>query len=246
MSNPTEQWDGRNDNPKAADFLIAEYQGLVESFWKTEELGDKRVEFFIAIVTALLGAMVLLERVAGLEMLGALLALLALGAVVAKRILRRNLKSHEYLRAMGRIRRYFDEQSSNALWKYMYQPPCDSRPTRLDRFNEMKNKHRIFWVLHWGTGGLLETVCLVNSLLGAGLLGLTTRYALKTCVPELSSGWLNGSAILTAIPVALVTWIAQRLFAWKEYRDEEAAIVNSHMKDEEEKPRVRFPCSARD
>jgi hypothetical protein len=37
---------------KDENLLLAEYKRYAESFWKNEEVGEKRVSFFITLVTA--------------------------------------------------------------------------------------------------------------------------------------------------------------------------------------------------
>ena len=38
--------------------LLAEYHRLIDSFWKSEELGERRVTFFITLTTAVITALV--------------------------------------------------------------------------------------------------------------------------------------------------------------------------------------------
>lgn len=75
--------------PKTEDFLLVEYRNLADSFWRNEEAGERRVNFFITLVTAVLSALVAwATRGSGSRtdsdyaiVLFALLALLALGSV---------------------------------------------------------------------------------------------------------------------------------------------------------------------
>lgn len=102
-----------NSDPK--DFMIAQYQALSDSFWRNEELGERRVNFLIALVTAVIAALVALADVEGLKTerfllptILAVTALLGLGIVTWHRMLRRNLVTDEYKRAMGIVRSWFE------------------------------------------------------------------------------------------------------------------------------------------
>lgn len=231
MNRPIDQTDERTENSEAADFLIAEFQGLLESFWRTEELGEKRVEFFVTLATALLGAIVLVDsiRITGPEMMSALAFLLLLGVLLRGRILTRNLRSHEYLRAMGRVKAYF-AKGNPGLAQHLYEHPCDSQPTRSSGFDELEAKHGRLWILHRGTGGLLETVSLFNCLFAGGFIGLSLRNGLLLCTAGIDSSWLNAVALAGGLAAAFTAWSIQRHGAKRYFRNKES------------KADVRFPC----
>ena len=42
------------------DFLIVEYQHFADSFWRNEELGEKRLNFFMSLLTAAIAGIALL------------------------------------------------------------------------------------------------------------------------------------------------------------------------------------------
>ena len=145
---------------RSIQFLLAEQRQIQESFWRNEESGEKRVNFFITLVTAVLAALVALATskqglIAAnrlpLVVAYALLALLAFGLVTLLRMIRRNQVTDQYKRALDTIREYF-KQADPAL--ATYQPFARRRRRRLL------------------TGGLVEMVSLVNSLILAALVGL--------------------------------------------------------------------------
>jgi len=96
----------------ARDLLIQDYQHLSDSFWKNEQSGETRVNWFIGIVAGVCGGLVTLrtaERRPCGEMLhlvltAALLALLAFGFVTLARISMRNRATDEYKEELKRIR----------------------------------------------------------------------------------------------------------------------------------------------
>lgn len=44
----------------SVEFLLTEHKLIQESFWRNEESGEKRVNFFITLVTAVIAALVAL------------------------------------------------------------------------------------------------------------------------------------------------------------------------------------------
>ena len=154
--------------------LLAEYHRLIDSFWKSEELGERRVTFFITLTTAVITALVAIRgkeisfesvEVGTIFFLG-LLSLLLFGIVTLTRIIHRNLESHQYLRAAARIRRYFTDRDETILG-YLYYGPYDDQPHRKKEWREIFSR---------GTGGLVEMVALANSLILAALFALLASY----------------------------------------------------------------------
>lgn len=190
-----------NQQCHSVDFLLAEYQSQREAFWHNEELGERRVNFFITLTTAVIAALAIREK--GILASGGkvdtiffygLGAVLLFGVVTLVRIIRRNLVSHEYLRAVARIRRYFTDRDQQIL-RHLYYKPYDDRPQRKKEWNE---------IFSLGTGGLVETVALVNSLIVAALCAL---FVLSY------SGWIIG---LFGLVGFIAAWIVQ--FVYVKYR----------------------------
>ena len=152
------------------DYMIAEYQRLIDSFWKSEDIGEKRVNFFITLSTVVVTVLVALREkeisnhIDQIFFLG-LVILLLFGIVTLMRIIHRNLESHIYLRAAGRIRGYFSDMDPQ-IQRYLFFGPFDDQPQRKKR----ENKSEIF---SFGTGGLVETVVLANSLIVVAILILS-------------------------------------------------------------------------
>jgi hypothetical protein len=139
--------------------LLAEYKNLADSFWRNEETGERRLNFFITLVTAVIAALVALATKqndalppADVRLIAvyALLALLAFGLTTLLRIMKRNWATDEYKRAMAQIRDQFksaDERLAN------YQPFGKKRRTLF-------------------AGGLVEIIAVINSLIVAALVAL--------------------------------------------------------------------------
>jgi hypothetical protein len=192
----------KNDDSHSLDFLLNEYRSHKESFWKSEELGERRVNFFITVVTAILAALAIREKgvidytgkVHSIFFYGCAASLLY-GWVTLVRLIRRNLESHKDLRAIGRIRHYFTEKNPEIL-KYLYYESRDDVPYRKKKWIE---------ILSLGTGGLVETVSLINSVIFASICGLVS-ISLSLKFPF---GMAVGGFILA--------WIAQFLYVKTKY-----------------------------
>lgn len=144
------------DDPErhSVDFLLAEHQYLGDCFWRNEEIGERRVNFFITLVTAAIAALVALatskegnlrkDDVYFLTVF-ALLALLSFGIVTLLRMIHRNTVTDGYKRAMEMIRSRFRDWDDMRLEDYY---PFKSGKAR-----------------KLGTGGLVDMVALVNSVI---------------------------------------------------------------------------------
>ena len=139
------------------DFLIAEYEHFAESFWRTEELGEKRLNFFISLLTAAVAGLVVLatsdtgfsaSQVQWVSF-SAGLAMLLLGLSTLLRMLRRNDVTDEYKGAMKQIRQVF----------------CDRHA--LEGYAPFKSSDRPVF-----TGGLAQTAALLNSMIAGALTAI--------------------------------------------------------------------------
>ncbi|MGH3030480.1 MAG: CYTH domain-containing protein, partial [Gaiellaceae bacterium] len=95
----------------------AEHQHFADSFWRTEELGEKRLNFFISLLTAAVAGLVVLataesgftdSQVQWVSFTTGL-ALLLLGLSTLLRMLRRNNVADQYKDAMNLVRESFRE-----------------------------------------------------------------------------------------------------------------------------------------
>ena len=149
-------------------FLLAEYGYLSESFWKNEETGEKRVNYLITLVTAVITAIVALAtrqgdlkpgQIAWIA-LGACLALLAIGLLTFLRMIRRDEVTDEHKRALDDVRKRFRRRDATGLLDG-YDPFPRQAGTR----------RRL------GRGGLTELVAGVNSIVvAAGAAAVAARY----------------------------------------------------------------------
>ncbi len=142
------------------EFLIEEYRLFTQSFWKNEELGERRVNFFITLATAGLAAVVALAGIKpaslgpqGVKQIAPciLAGLLAFGIVSYLRIRQRNAVTDEYKRIVAYLREKL-RQRDVALEEYALP------------FGPSTH-----WLLR---GGLLQTVAVINSVILTAVLAL--------------------------------------------------------------------------
>lgn len=138
------------------DLLLADHAHFSESLWRNEEMGEKRFNFFLTLVTAVLAGVVAAHgsgafEPATLHLLRriATAAVLIVGVWTFLRMLKRNRVTDEYKSTLGYIR--------ELLARHLAPPMPDYRvPRRPD------GKARGGWV---PSGGLAETVAVINALL---------------------------------------------------------------------------------
>lgn len=155
MGNDTNK-EKENSQTFVKEFLLAEYNSMRDAFWKNEQTGETRVNWFIGIVSAAAAGMVsLLTAENGLEreqlhiiIIAVLFSLLVFGIVTLFRIIQRNKKTDEYKRACDDIRQIFKNNFADGILK---------------DYNPFKNGTRKF-------GGLADLVSAINALIAAALI----------------------------------------------------------------------------
>jgi len=180
-----------NQEHFAIDFLLEEYKNLAVSFWKNEETGEKRVNFFITLVTAVIAALIALatndkgylpRETIPLITIFSLVGLLLFGIFTLLRMIRRNRVTDEYKKAMGTIRDIFK--------KFDYQRLKDYDP-----FKDKRKKRKL------GRGGLVETVALINSLIFAAIV---TMFAISLPIYKIGLCALGGFIIALTVQFVFV------------------------------------------
>ena len=138
--------------------LLAEYEHFSTSFWKNEEVGEKRVNFFITLTTAIIAGIVALvtknhsadfeiRQIASVALSGIFL----FGLVTFFRVLQRNRVTDEYKEIIDYLREQLRRRSSSLS---EYELPFRPKGATLFR------------------GGLAETVAVVNSFIISVIVSL--------------------------------------------------------------------------
>ena len=173
--------------------LLAEYQSFTEAFWKNEEIGEKRVDFFITLTTAVIAGIVALVTRSGAELsdgsvrqiaTGALSATLLFGLMTFLRILQRNRVTDEFKDILDYLRNQLRGKSSDLSG---YKLPFRSHKRLLK-------------------GGLAETVALMNSI----ILGV------------ISALWVGKGWSWLVIPILFLLTFALQIFVAKNDRQMKA------------------------
>lgn len=106
-----EEKQATNHNSISKEFLLEEYGHFAGSFWRNEEVGEKRVNFFITLVTAVIAGLVALATKIKVDVyplaVFALIGLLFFGIVTLNRMIKRNQVTDEYKLLMNMIRSRF-------------------------------------------------------------------------------------------------------------------------------------------
>ena len=168
MPNPDE---AKKSNKDASDLLMEDFHQFAESFWKNEQTGETRVNWFIGIVAAAAGGLFGLSSAehgpSGAQLrlivVVSLFALLAFGIGTLFRMIKRNATTDDYLRGLNIVRKLFNEHFDNDDVLFDYKP-VGRRKQLSDTAAPSSKKPRAF-------GGLADTVLTINSLLVAGLAG---------------------------------------------------------------------------
>jgi putative (di)nucleoside polyphosphate hydrolase len=174
--------------------LITEYVRFQEAFWKNEELGERRVNFFITLTTAIIAGIVALmtsetelsETEVRQIASAALSSTFLFGVITFLRMLKRNRVTDEYKGLMRYLREQLSKLSPNL---HEYELPFQPQQKRLLG------------------GGLAETVAVINSVILAVIAGLW-----------LDTGW----GWMEAVGTFLVTFVIQSLIAKQGSRGEKS------------------------
>jgi diadenosine hexaphosphate hydrolase (ATP-forming) len=190
------------DSDEFREFLMKEYEHLVESLLRNEEDGERRVSFLITLdgaVAAGLGFLLEKESLSPERidpiLTVVLIALLLIGHISFLRVINRNVVTDEYKSGLNRIRRYF------------VRSPYD-RALRYFEFDPFKIKPRETRLWSMGKGGWLETVVLVQSL----LCGVLAANVIPT-----RSWWYDA---LIAVVFFAGTWLLLMQYASERYQAE--------------------------
>lgn len=209
----------------SVNFMMAEYQQLADSFHDNEDIGDKRVNLFITILTAIIGGLAIFQAKPLSDFLSydtyvAILFLgtgssLLFGILTFFRIIKRNASSDKCLEGMDRIKQYFIEQRNSQIREYLEFPP---------KIGKRKNLRKEKWgkPFSFGSGGLVQTIALLNSLIVSCMLVLPVVSFFQMAEPSTSGGDVmkdlpvteNGPVKLLRSGIVITLGIGGFLVSW--------------------------------
>ena len=183
-------------NTEAKELLLADYRYFAECFWKNEQTGEARVNFFVGIATLVVGALAALltkgpppsGEPLRLVVLISLFSLLVLGLITMMRMLTRNENTDGYKQSMDTVRQTFKDHFDGDGILLHYHPfgvlRRKERSKRSNKDNEEGSAPgTVSGLEKWWTeykneiqprnfGGLAHTVAAINSLILAGLVAV--------------------------------------------------------------------------
>lgn len=151
------------------NFLLEEYRYFSDWFKRSEETGEKRLSFFITLVTAII-AVTMTFITSATEfpeilsfyapfIITLLISILVLGMLTFGRIIKRNKDSDGYKKDIDRIRSFFKDKYKEELQEY-------------ECYHEIKGRKIL-------TGGVADVIISMNSILFAiTVLFLTFTFPL--------------------------------------------------------------------
>jgi hypothetical protein len=174
----------------AKDLLLHDYRYLSDSFARSEQLGETRVNLFIGVVTVVVGALVSMMTTEKLQVasnlrylivIGSLVSLLLFGVITLSRMLTRNRTSDLYKRGLDTVRQAFKDQYDRDGVLVNYYPVDwpeteKGKKTPRDSLREIQGLKRLWERIEKEPstrriGGLAHAVAALNSLLFATLAG---------------------------------------------------------------------------
>jgi|GEM_PF-735785 len=186
MSGPVQHDENREN--QVDGFLLAEYSQIADSFLKNEELGEARVSFYVILVTAIIGGGITLLDIGDFPNIRELFIITSVilylfGFLVLKRMIKRNISTDEYLRALSLIRNYFASKDTEVVpYLLFYTNKTIAREyTTRDLFGK--------------NGGLVEMVSFLNSI----IVGVT-------CYLLLDLYNVSGALVFSTLSV-LLSWV---------------------------------------
>lgn len=122
--------DTDKSEAEAKELLLEDYRYLADSFWKNEQVGETRVNWFIGIVAAGAGGLVTLASAEHgpsggslrLIIISSLIALLVFGVFTLLRIIKRNTVTDGYKTDRDAIRQILKDHFDSDHTLLYYQP----------------------------------------------------------------------------------------------------------------------------
>lgn len=206
------------------EYMLAVYNSASADFRHNEEFGDRRVNLYITLATAVLGGLILLVTRQVIESLLFLLPAVAFGIAVVLsigwptflRILTRNKATDQYIRSMRDVGKFF----------ILSEPSIKPFLNEFDPFKPKDRRSKTLKLYSPATGGYLQTVAILNSLVAASLpllviLALNTVTGAQDGSPTRVD--LRGYIFLgfSAALLALGSWWFQIKWAERVYEKDE-------------------------
>lgn len=207
-------------------FILQEYQYYSDCFWRSEESGERKLNIYLTLVTAVLAGLfvflssppetndsIINEANVVILAILALLALLIFGLLTLQRIIKRNNDSDGYKKDMDRVREYFQGFAS------------ETQKKRYESYHFIKPRKVL-------TGGLADTIITLNSVISLAIFALA------------ADGYSLPLIALSGITGFIVAFSCQFIYLLSQYRKSysklEKSSKNEETGNEEEKPCYKY------
>lgn len=214
----TIQKNAKDSLADAKDLLLQDHKHLVDSFWKNEQTGEVRVNFFIGLVTAVMGGLVVLvdtDDTKAKEMLSpimivAFLGLIGIGTVTLLRMMKRNEASDKYKFGSDTIRQKFKDcfDGEQVLLEYFPHGRKREKGGRTTR----------------KLGGLTHMVAAINTLLVGGVFGVSVYFYLPAiAINSAMNAFVSLLVLACAVFLSYIAW----LFQCKKIKENEQEVQDN-------------------
>jgi hypothetical protein len=207
--------DVHKEEKRSVDWLLSEFSSVGDLFSSSEETGERRVNIFLTLASLLTAAFGITIQVrsnssdsaiiqGGLIMASVIASLFIFGLFTLARLTTRNIASDEYKIKLDKIRSYF-RKADDTLEEYLpfYSP--DEIKIMRDR---IKRWHSWY---HIGSGGYVQTVALLNSI----LIGLAVIVLFSSAKPI----WWSFIGVPVGAGVGLSSQYLQHRYAINKFRE---------------------------
>lgn len=229
MEKKKEEQESKKDRIQT-DFLLREHEYFTKSFAENEAVGEKRVNFLITIVLAILAALVGLVSVEStiidlniVLMVGifVMFGLLLLSRVTLLRIIYRNKRTDEWKDRLDKVRDQFRKLDKRLEDYY----PFGKKIQRRTGFRE------------FGTGGLVEFTMAITTILLIALVEFIVG-GLFLLFDMFLSLQMTVTMVVAFIATFPLSWYGLKLYVSKKYEEREDSMFEWRMfwTDEETKP----------
>jgi len=193
-----------NDNEASVRFLLAEHQYFRESLHQNEEVGEKRVNYFISLTTVMITAFVALMSLDNafltfeqllLITVVAMLGLLVIGWLTMLRILKRNKNTDKCKERLDLVRELFRRFDTSGILEESYWPYGKAK---IEKLGDRK----------WGSGGLREMIIAMNSIITVVIIVIVLELIRRIFY----STWIGGYIIIVlgGILASIGAWKIQK------------------------------------
>ena len=150
---------------KALALIIADISHFEEKFRFNEDIGEKRMNYFVSLITASIAGLVALHNaipdgLTEITRIVALSFLLAIGLLTYLRMVRRNQVTDEYLHTLDELRRLY----SGRVALENYKPPFKNNEKDAEDVDK-KDAKKEQWYRGLSRGGLAPTAAAINAFI---------------------------------------------------------------------------------